>query len=147
MKPIKGKLLALVKSKAPQLLDKAGDLLPDSGWLGVVKNIIDNDEDLTPEEKNAMREHLLEVFAKEVEDRQSARERQVQMVKAGAKDWLFSITGITGLTAFLFLAGTIVFLEVPENNEEIFIHLIGIVEGVALMIFSFYFGGIKKEDK
>jgi bacteriorhodopsin len=69
------------------------------------------------------------------------------MVEAGAKDWLFSITGMVGLLAFLFLVTTIVFREVPEHNETIFTHLIGIVEGVALMIFSFYFGGIKKGDK
>lgn len=144
---MKKTLLALVKSKAPQLLDKAGDLLPDSGVLGIVKNLIDTDPEVTPEDKQAMRDHLLELYAKEVADRQSARERQVEMVKAGAKDWLFSITGIVGLTAFLFLVGTIVFLEVPDSNEKIFLHLIGIVEGVALMIFSFYFGGIKKEEK
>lgn len=144
---MKKTLLALVKSKAPQLLNKAGDLLPDSGVLGIVKNLIDTDPEVTPEDKQAMRDHLLELYAKEVADRQSARERQVEMVKAGAKDWLFSITGIVGLTAFLFLVGTIVFLEVPDSNEKIFLHLIGIVEGVALMIFSFYFGGIKKEEK
>lgn len=141
------KLLELLKKRAPQVLNAAGDLLPDSGVLGIVKNIIDNEPDVPLEEKNAMRSHLLEMYAREVEDRQSARQRQVDMVKSGAKDWLFSITGITGLLAFLFLVGTIVFLEVPENNNEIFIHLIGIVEGVALMIFSFYFGGIKKEEK
>jgi len=145
-KLINNKLLEYIKSKAPSVLDAAGDLLPDNGVLGIVKNIIDTDEDTTPQEREALRSHLLEVYAKETADRDSARKRQIELVKAGAKDWLFSVTGMVGLLAFLFLVGTIVFLEVPENNEEIFIHLIGIVEGVALMIFSFYFGGIKKGD-
>lgn len=143
---INKKLFEYIKTKAPDVLDAAGDLLPDSGVLGVVKNIIDGDEDTSPQEREALRSHLLELFAKETADRDSARRRQVAMIKAGAKDWLFSITGVVGLTAFLFLVGTIVFLEVPESNEKIFLHLIGIVEGVALMIFSFYFGGIKKGD-
>jgi len=143
---INKKLLEYIKSKAPNILDAAGDLLPDSGVLGVVKNLIDSDEDTGPEEREALRSHLLELYAKETADRDSARKRQVAMVQAGAKDWLFSITGMVGLMAFLFLVGTIVFLEVPESNEKIFLHLIGIVEGVALMIFSFYFGGIKKGD-
>ena len=143
---INKKLFEYIKSKAPDVLDAAGDLLPDSGVLGVVKNIIDGDEDTSPQEREALRSHLLELFAKETADRDSARRRQVAMIKAGAKDWLFSITGVVGLTAFLFLVGTIVFLEVPESNEKIFLHLIGIVEGVALMIFSFYFGGIRKGD-
>jgi hypothetical protein len=141
------KLLSYLKSKAPQLLDSAGDLLPDKGVLGIVKNILDRDEAVDPAEKQAMRDHLLEMYAKETADRDSARKRQVGMVEAGAKDWLFSITGMVGLLAFLFLVTTIVFREVPEHNETIFTHLIGIVEGVALMIFSFYFGGIKKSDR
>ena len=37
---------------------------------------------------------------------------------------------------------------VPESNKEIFIHMIGIVEGVALSIFGYYFGSaVKKDDK
>jgi len=143
---MKNNLLKYLKGKAPDLLDAAGDLLPESGVLGVVKNLIDRDDAIDPQEKQAMRDHLLEMYAKETADRDSARKRQVELVKAGAKDWMFSVTGLVGLMAFLFLVGTIVFLEVPNNNEEIFIHLIGIVEGVALMIFSFYFGGIKKGD-
>lgn len=143
---MKKKLFAYLKDKAPQLLDTAGDLLPESGVLGVVKNLIDTDDSIDPQEKQAMRDHLLEMYAKETADRDSARQRQIELVKAGAKDWLFSVTGVVGLLAFLFLVGTIVFLEVPDNNADIFIHLIGIVEGVALMIFSFYFGGIKKGD-
>lgn len=141
------KLLQFVKSKAPQLLDKAGDLLPDNGVLGVIKNLIDNEPDMTADERQAMRDHLLDMYAKEVDERDSARQRQVAMAEAGNKDWLFTITGVVGLVAFLFLVSTIVFREVPAENETIFTHLIGIVEGVALMIFSFYFGGVKKERK
>ena len=37
------KLGGWLKSKAPQVLEVVGDLLPDSGGLGVVKNLIDKD--------------------------------------------------------------------------------------------------------
>jgi hypothetical protein len=40
-----------LKEKAPHMLDVFGDLLPDQGALGILKNIIDNDPDITPEEK------------------------------------------------------------------------------------------------
>ena len=44
MKKIKDtKLGSWLKDKAPQILDVVGDLLPDSGGLGVVKNLIDKD--------------------------------------------------------------------------------------------------------
>lgn len=40
-----------LKEKAPHLLDKVGDLLPDNGVLGVVKRLVDTDPDITPEQK------------------------------------------------------------------------------------------------
>lgn len=45
-----GKWLA---DKAPSVLDTVGDLLPDSGALGVVKNLLDKEPDISPEEAKA----------------------------------------------------------------------------------------------
>ena len=48
------KLGAWLKEKAPGVLETVGDLLPDSGGLGVVKNLIDRQyPDLDPEEVKA----------------------------------------------------------------------------------------------
>jgi predicted transcriptional regulator len=48
------KLGSWLKEKAPSVLDTVGDLLPDSGGLGVVKNLIDRQyPDLDPEEVKA----------------------------------------------------------------------------------------------
>ena len=44
-----------LKEKAPKILDVIGDVLPDNGSLGIVKNLISQDPDLTPEEKAALR--------------------------------------------------------------------------------------------
>ena len=43
-----------LKEKAPSVLDVAGDLLPDRGALGVVKNLLDNTTDVDPAESAAM---------------------------------------------------------------------------------------------
>tara|TARA_R100001510_G_C7647114_1_gene204459 strand:+ start:1132 stop:1569 length:438 start_codon:yes stop_codon:yes gene_type:complete len=43
-----------LKSKAPNVLEVVGDLLPDSGGLGVVKNLIDKEPDVDPAEAKAM---------------------------------------------------------------------------------------------
>jgi hypothetical protein len=59
---------------------------------------------------------------------------------------MMSLTGIVGLSAFGFLVYTVVTTQVPESNKEIFIHMIGIVEGVALSIFGYYFGSAVKKD-
>jgi hypothetical protein len=48
------KLGQWLREKAPSVLETVGDLLPDSGGLGVVKNLIDRQyPDLDPEEVKA----------------------------------------------------------------------------------------------
>ena len=132
----------------PGFIKGASKALPDSGVLGVIKNLIDNDPDMSEEEKAQAHDQLVELYRLEVEDRDSARKREAAIITAGGKDWMMSLTGIVGLAAFAFLVYTVVTTKVPETNKEIFIHMIGIVEGVALSIFGYYFGSaVKKDDK
>ncbi len=42
---------AWLKTKVPALAEKVGDLLPDSGVLGVVKNLVDKEPDVSMEDK------------------------------------------------------------------------------------------------
>ena len=134
-------------TKVGKLLGNLGGILPDKGVLGVLKQVIDTDDTLTPEEKEDAHNALIEAYKAEVADRESARQREVEISKSGKIDWLFNVTGLVGLGAFAFLVYIITTVEVPENNKEIFIHLIGIVEGVALSIFGYYFGTSMKENK
>jgi hypothetical protein len=132
----------------PGFIKGASKALPDSGVLGVIKNLIDTDPDMSDEEKAQAHDQLVELYRLEVEDRDSARKREAAIVNAGGKDWMMTLTGIVGLAAFAFLVYTVVTTQVPETNKEIFIHMIGIVEGVALSIFGYYFGSaVKKDDK
>ena len=48
------KLGAWLAQKAPQVLGVVGDLLPDSGGLGIVKNLIDKDPEVDSNEAQAM---------------------------------------------------------------------------------------------
>jgi|TARA_Y100000015_G_scaffold43109_1_gene52297 hypothetical protein len=47
------KLGQWLKDKAPDVLDTVGELLPDQGALGVVKNLLDSKPDISPEEAKA----------------------------------------------------------------------------------------------
>jgi len=40
-----------LKDKAPDIFESVKDALPDQGVLGVIKNLIDNEPSLTPEQK------------------------------------------------------------------------------------------------
>ena len=136
------------ETKVGKLLGKATGLLPEKGILGVLKQVIDTDDTMTPEEKEDAHNALLEAYKAEVADRDSARQREVEVAKSGRVDWLFNITGLAGLAAFGIIIYAIISLEIPEGNKELFYHLIGIVEGVALSIYGYYFGtSMKDNDK
>lgn len=135
-----------IKDKAPEILDTVGDLLPDAGVLGVVKNLINMSDKFTPEEKEVLTEDLAQMYEIEVKDRESARLREVEISKAGRHDFLFTLTGLIGLGVFCFIVYAIAFLQIPDANKEIWIHLIGISEGVVLSIFGYYFGSAMKKN-
>jgi len=48
------KLGEWLKQKAPAVLDVAGEMLPDQGMLGVVKNLLDKEPGVDPAEAKAM---------------------------------------------------------------------------------------------
>lgn len=146
---LKGKLMKkpFKETKVGKLLGKVSGLLPESGVLGILKDVIDTDDQLTPEEKEEAHKWLIEAYKAEVSDRDSARSREVEVAKAGKNDWLFNITGLVGLGAFGVIIWAILALDIPETNKELFYHLIGIVEGVSLSIFGYYFGTSMKDNQ
>lgn len=135
-----------IKDKAPEILDTVGDLLPDAGVLGVAKNLINMSDKFTQEEKDNLTEDLAQMYEMEVKDRDSARNREIEVAKTEKHDFLFTLSGLIGLSVFCFIVYAIVFLQIPESNKEIWIHLIGISEGVVLSIFGYYFGSAMKKN-
>ena len=124
-----------------------GDILPDKGVLGIVKNLIDGDPELSPEDKAAMRQEIIDLYRLEVEDRDSARKREVEKAKTGGFDFMFNLTGLIGLLSFAFIIYAIVYLQIPESNKEVWIHTIGIIEGIVLSIFGYFYGSAVKQNK
>ena len=63
------KLGQWLTNRAPEVLDVAGDLLPDAGVLGVVKNLLDRNEaePLTHEERMEFAKHEMELLQAEQE--------------------------------------------------------------------------------
>jgi hypothetical protein len=117
------------------------------GPLGALGALIESDPNITPEEKEQLHNELIEAYKAEVADRDSARNREVEIAKTGRIDWLFNLTGLVGLGAFGVIIWAIIALDIPEPNKELFYHLIGIVEGVSLSIFGYYFGTSMKDNK
>ena len=157
------------QTKFGKFLNKVKDILPEAGNVGVsiltgnyvgavkeVGQILSKNKDKSEELKQLELEFQIlqnefetEMYAKEVEDRKSAREREVEMAKVGKTDWLMYATGLTGLISFVVIVYSTIFVTQIQDNK-LFIHLVGMVEGVALTIFTYYFGsskGSKDKDK
>ena len=124
-----------------------GDVLHDKGVLGVIKNLIDNDQELTPEQKAQMHQELVRMYELEIKDRESARNREVEVKKSGAQDWMMTITGIVGLLSFMFVIYAVVYEPMVLNND-LFVHLMGMIEGVVISnIFAYYYGTSSQNRK
>ena len=146
MKKIKDtKVGQWLKEKAPAVLNVVGDLLPDQGYLGIVKNLLSSDPDVTPEQEAEFEQMAFEL---EAADRASARNREIEIVKAtGKTDWMMIITGIVGLASFLFTIYAVVYIDNVREND-LFIHLMGMIEGVVIgNIFAYYYGASVKKNR
>tara|TARA_R110000851_G_scaffold23024_3_gene67817 strand:+ start:1006 stop:1464 length:459 start_codon:yes stop_codon:yes gene_type:complete len=132
-----GKFLSKV---APGILSVAGDLLPDAGVLGVVKNLIKKDEDISPEDRTIALDQVTSMYELEVKDRDSARKREVEVKKTGSQDIMMLATGLTGLFSFIFVIYAVVY-EPTVLDNDLFVHLMGMIEGVVISnIFAYYYG-------
>jgi sulfite reductase beta subunit-like hemoprotein len=148
-KPFKEtKVGQFLSNKAPKILDAVGNLLPDQGVIGIVKRIISTQADiLSPEDKaealNLIREYEIEVFGMEIQDRVSARTREVEMAKTGKTDHLMYVSGYVALSAFLIMVVAVIWKPDAVRDNPLFHQLMGIIEGVALTVFGYYFGSSK----
>ncbi len=132
---------------APAIVDVVDDFFPP---VKILTKLISDDPDLTPEQKaeslKLVHEYELEVMALEVDDKKNARWREVEVSKIRKIDWMMVLTGLVGLASYGVIVYAIIWI--PEVAErEIFIHLIGMVEGVVVTsLFSYYYGTSKNES-
>lgn len=84
-----------------------------------------------------------EMFALETADRQDARSREVEIAKTGKIDWLMLACGFTALVCFIFLVYTAVYKVDAFKDNPVLHQIVGMVEGVTLTMFAYYFGSSK----
>lgn len=145
-KPFKEtKLGSFLKDKAPNILNVVGDVLPDKGVLGIIKNLISSDPNIPDEQKlefeKLAADHEKEMYALEVQDRDSARKRESEFVKTvGHSDYMVWFLAVALMVAFAFIVWHLVRESVPNENRELITNIVGIIEGLLISIYSYYFG-------
>ena len=130
-----------LKQKAPSVLDTVGDLLPDKGALGVVKNLLDKEPDIDPAEAKAMLDAEVR-FQNNVSERWKAdMSSDVKLAKY--------IRPVTLIALMLMFMGTMVMDSLdnlPFNVKDSYVSLLEIL---MLTSFGAYFAGrtIEKSRK
>ena len=130
-----------LKQKAPSVLDTVGDLLPDKGALGVVKNLLDKEPDIDPAEAKAM-------LAAEVQFQNNVSERWKADMSSDVKLAKYIRPG-TLIALVLMFMGTMVMDSLdnlPFNVKDSYVSLLEIL---MLTSFGAYFAGrtIEKSRK
>jgi hypothetical protein len=137
------KIGKFLTEKGSGIMDIVDDFIPP---LKVVTNLIDRDERLTPEEREAAKILAIQTYEIEVKDRDSARNREIEIAKSGKKDVLQLSAGFTALVTFILMVIAVVF-GFAGTEKAIFHQLMGIIEGVALTVFAYYFGTSKSSSE
>lgn len=132
---------AWLKTKAPKVLDTVGDLLPDSGALGVVKNLLDQEPDIDPIEAKAKVDAEI-AFQNNVTERWKAdMSGDIKLAK-----YIRPVTLIALMSMFMatMIADSLDYL--PFNVKESYVSLLEIL---MLTAFGAYFAGrtIEKSKK
>lgn len=135
------KLGEWLKDKAPNVLDTVGDLLPDQGALGVVKNLLDKEPDIDPAEAKAK-------IDAEVQFQNNVSERWKADMGSDAKlaKLIRPVTLIALMAMFMITMLLDSMDQLPFNVKDSYVSLLEIL---MLTSFGAYFAGrtIEKSRK
>jgi hypothetical protein len=146
------KLLDIVKGVAPglatalggplagaavgMLADKLG--LPDKTVEAVTQALTSN-----PANLEKLKELELEFYKIDAQDRNSARNREVEMAKADVHfitKNIASLLAIGTLSGSMIMTALIFFVDFPDSQENIIIFALGFLSSSATQVLSYYFG-------
>lgn len=130
-----------LKDKAPSILDTVGELLPDSGGLGIVKNLLDMDSSVDPAEAKAVLDAEVQ-FQNNVSERWKAdMGSDVKLAKL-----IRPVTLIALMSMFMITMVLDSMDELPFNVKDSYVSLLEIL---MLTSFGAYFAGrtIEKSRK
>lgn len=135
-------LKSLFASGAEKLVSAVGDAFDknftnkeekEAAKLAIMQEINRNFEQL---QVNILKENELEN-----EDRDSARRREAEIVKAtGHSDYMMVFLAIVAIVIFSFIVWHLIRATVPSENRELLTNIVGLIEGILLSIYTYYWG-------
>ena len=155
-KPFKDTILGKIVSKAGGLITDVPGIIAKVAMgnpLGAVVDVMGLlSKDKSPGSQELITELSLKLkdieleFSKVDLEESKAVMLDIQDARANKKegDWMFNLVTVFGLGVCAFIVYAITYVDIPSENKDLFIHLVGIVEGaIFLKIFTFYYGSSK----
>jgi hypothetical protein len=131
-----------ITERVPGVLDAIDDVFPPAKLLTALVG-----KSLSPEDQIKFNTLLLDYEQNErrdyLADTSNARQREIEVAKAGGNDHLMYVAGYTALISFLGMISAVIFVPGNVSHNPLFHQLMGIIEGVALTVFTYYFGSSK----
>ena len=123
-----------LKEKAPGILDQVGDVLPDKGVLGIIKNLIDKDETMLPQDK----ETAMALLNQDTIEMQEVTKRWTSDMNSDS--WLSKNTRPLALI-FLTIATTLmIIVDSSGLNFEVKHSWVMLLETLLVTVYVAYFG-------
>jgi len=132
-----------LKEKAPAVLDSIGNILPDQGGLGIVKNIITSDNTIEPQDK----EEALKLLELDIMEMQNISTRWNSDMKSDS--WLSKNTRPLTLI-YLTLASTLlIVLDSFHTRFDVDSAWVELLKTLLITVYVAYFGsrGAEKIQK
>lgn len=148
-KPFKDtKLGEFLRTKVPGVLDIVDDYFPPAKILTALVGKASLPPEDQAEFDKLLKEHEKEMFELQVKDREGARAREIEYItKLGHVDFFMYFLGACAIGIFSFIVWHLLKENIPDANSELVYHTLGILEGVIISIYSYYWGASIKASK
>lgn len=123
-----------LKEKAPGILDQVGNVLPDKGVLGIVKNLIDKDPTLPPQDK----ETAMALLQQDNIEMQEVTKRWTSDMESDS--WLSKNTRPLALMFLTIVTTLIIIVDSTGLNFEVKHSWVMLLETLLVTVYVAYFG-------
>ena len=136
---------ALLSKVAPKAGEAIAHILPDKGVLGIVKNLIDSEPDISQEQKDALQTQLREFELTELkailDDKADARDMQKEALRQGdlfSKRFIYYLTIFWSIVSAVYIFA-ITFFDIL--NDRVADTILGFLMGTIIAsMMQFFFG-------
>jgi len=123
-----------LKEKAPAILDGIGEILPDQGGFGLVKNLITSDDNIKPQDK----EMAMKLLEQDIAEMQNVSNRWNSDMKSDS--WLSKNTRPLTLIYLTFVSTLLIVVDSFHMMFDVDSAWVELLKTLLITVYVAYFG-------